>query len=1124
MMHLPLTRNDASMRKPLLFLPAFLVAVFVWIPALVHAEFIGDERNYEVIREDTVWSGSFAQADVRKPVIILDGAAVTIDPGTHVEISRLQIFNGRIIARGTESRPITFTTMPEDWSWLPPSYEQYDRECFHRRIPEGSVEFFDLADDETGALNEASVFEYTIFENMGSYIEHDGVNCPFSQARKEQKLPFVRTAIAAEPYLREVPAFRFFSGHVRMDHVVFRDNNFTDIVVETFVDTEWGEAATLHITDSDFEKNVHNDTAVSSAIAVYGEEGEITGEDKEPYLENILLSHNWYGNASGPEAEGNEGGNGAKLEGDFTLDGWSDTANVEFNTNSSVLFLPGLKASKLYTEDEDGDEDQLWLPTLFSDDIEQLAMDESGASEASVYTRDVLSSIPTGNLYQSFLNSLDEMKTAGTIVDWEAFAYDWRYDVFDIVEHGIAYPDGETKSLVETIERLAETSHSGKVTIVTHSNGGLLAKALLVKLEEQGRADLADKVVFVGTPQIGTPITLLSLLYGYEEAVRFFYSDADARELGETMPGAYGLLPSDAYLDLLGASDAYDSFVQFTSKNTRYEAFRDAYGEDIDSYEEFLAFLEGSEDERDEPGRDDTEKENTLRRSLLEKTTATHAALDNWTPPESVEVVQIAGWGLDTVSGLEYTEEENVSCPIVAGFVVPICEGTGEYEPVYEPKFTVDGDNTVVTPSALFLDDDAENVERWWVDLYRSPRVSGKLVTHKNIFELSSVTSFLSEIIRSEVGDDLPGRILSSRPNDYEGAADRIRISLHSPLHLHFYDDAGNHTGPGEFEVKSENGGVHTVEIIETEIPGSSYFRFGERTYVSIPAGEEITIEMNGYGEGSYTLRLEEISFDENGDEVLGDTITLKNLPVSEDTTATLSISEMGLEGMSDLEADFNGEEEGGEYAVEPVINGEATFDPGPTDTTYPEARISFDPDTKTLAIAGIDDISDSENITVETENFTEEKTIEIPCRNIPWWKRWRVEPCEKTITRDFTRATLADEAGNATELVFETKTERNGMIHILPISISYGEQTHAFSRNGIKYLWRNQWRRHTPQWIFASLRADASFGMGIYQSRKNQTKLWMYPDEEGGLDRTIEGGTVLPVFETQAGSSSIRL
>jgi len=91
-------------------------------------------------------------------------------------------------------------------------------------------------------------------------------------------------------------------------------------------------------------------------------------------------------------------------------------------------------------------------------------------------------------------------------------------------------------------------------------------------------------------------------------------------------------------------------------------------------------------------------------------------------------------------------------------------------------------------------------------------------------------------------------------------------------------------------------------------------------------------------------------------------------------------------------------------------------------------------------------------------------------------------------------------------------------------MSVSYGEETHTFSRNGIKYFWHNHWRGNTPRWIAASLRADASFGMGIYQSHKNQTKLWMYPDEEDKLDRSTEDGIVLPVFETQAGSSVIRL
>ena len=88
----------------------------------------------------------------------------------------------------------------------------------------------------------------------------------------------------------------------------------------------------------------------------------------------------------------------------------------------------------------------------------------------------------------------EEMVGAGIINEWKALPYDWRLALEDMLASGkkigekngednISYLDAtSTPYIFQELERLAETSDTGKVTIITHSNGGLVAKYLLRQL------------------------------------------------------------------------------------------------------------------------------------------------------------------------------------------------------------------------------------------------------------------------------------------------------------------------------------------------------------------------------------------------------------------------------------------------------------------------------------------------------------------------------------------------------------------------------------------------------------------------------------------------------------------
>ncbi|HPN54838.1 MAG TPA: hypothetical protein PLB52_02790 [Candidatus Moranbacteria bacterium] len=670
------------------------------------------------------------------------------------------------------------------------------------------------------------------------------------------------------------------------------------------------------------------------------------------YLTIFDARNNWWGDKSGPYFKhvnyGNDNllGKGNPVNDGVLFDPWlgADPSAAEpaceKNCFSNVMFLPGIKASHLYKNGALGTEDELWIPNFFGNDINELNLDENGKSVNNVYTRDIIKEDPLGNnIYETFVDKLDLLKDEGTINDYNLFAYDWRQNVEDVAENGTPY-QSEIKSAVSTLNYLAESSKSKKVTIIAHSNGGLLAKAIMLELEKQGLADKVDKIIFVGSPQMGTPMAILSMLYGYDESALFgtLISRSEARTFAENMPGAYGLLPTKKYFDR-----ASDSLISFLSLRTRYKNFIDAYGEKIDSFDKFRDFLLGKIDGREKPNENEVEKENVLNENLFNQAIGMHESLDNWTPPANIEVIQIAGWGLDTISGVDYTEKEKTDC-YTANSKVPSCIGIGEYEPIYEPKFTVDGDVVVVAPSALMISE-TENIKKYWMDLWSYNKGFTIDRNHKNILEVSSIQQFISNIINNSYStSSLPEFIKTSRPNDYENAQSRLRMSLYSPLDINLYDDAGNHTGPKTIAI---DGGIKT--IFEEGIPDSYYYQFGDQKYIGFGGGENIHVVMKGYDTGSYTLKLEEVKVTENGDDVFAH-VTFADLPTTADTTVSFSVPETGLANMTTLDADIDSDGTS-DYKIDKVMNGVAA--PIVTIETISEdvdhlAKLNFITDAKT--------------------------------------------------------------------------------------------------------------------------------------------------------------------------------
>ena len=232
---------------------------------------------------------------------------------------------------------------------------------------------------------------------------------------------------------------------------------------------------------------------------------------------------------------------------------------------------------------------------------------------------------------------------------------------------------------------------------------------------------------------------------------------------------------------------------------------------------------------------------NVLSGDLLAHTVEVHGALDVYHFPSSIKVTQVAGWGLETISGVEYMRGDP-NC-VALGFLV--CKPTFALD--RKPVMKADGDGTVPVMSALAMDD----ATKVFIDLETYNKVvskSGEDNTreHSSIMGSQPVKNLIEHLIKHESIDTIPYASVT-KPN----GTHYIMAEKHSPVELDVYDADGNHTG---YTYKLIDG-INT-RVIEENIPNSSYIVMGSSTYVIFPGGATTQVKMNGTGEGTMTFAL----------------------------------------------------------------------------------------------------------------------------------------------------------------------------------------------------------------------------------------------------------------------------
>jgi pimeloyl-ACP methyl ester carboxylesterase len=458
---------------------------------------------------------------------------------------------------------------------------------------------------------------------------------------------------------------------------------------------------------------------------------------------------------------------------------------------------------------------------------------------------------------------MDGVVAEKKIQAWLPFAYDWRMNVSDIVSGSVLYST-TTKSLITEIEKLTQNSKTGKVSIVAHSNGGLVAKALGKELERQGKLGLIDKVIFVGVPQLGTPQAVASLLHGYDESYLGTFPDKGVmRSLGLNMLGAYGLLPSPEYFD-----KAIAPIISFA-------------GTAVSSYNSFTDFLTAKINKRTQPKESDLTTPAVLSQNLLSKAQTLHTSLDPWNFPSPIQSISISGWGRSTTDSITYLNN------------------------TFSIGKTIKGDGTVVTNSSK-----GSPISTLFFNEGSLQHDTRKKIDHATILEGEPVRKVLSDLITknntASLSDlNLPSYVSRQEPNPddfpYLGS---LVVSVHSPVDIEVFDNHGGHIGLVPLKDVASGHEDSDLMWLDDTI-GADYEELGSDKYITLPTytGDTYTVKLKGTGTGTFTFNIQK--FDSSRHEI--SSTTYADLPVTPLLVASTTLTALTLNPVLNIDVDGNG-------------------------------------------------------------------------------------------------------------------------------------------------------------------------------------------------------------------------
>jgi len=504
-----------------------------------------------------------------------------------------------------------------------------------------------------------------------------------------------------------------------------------------------------------------------------------------------------------------------------------------------VVFAPGIGGTWL----RDAQGTDLWIPLALGTDaknarMRRLAMAPDGqTSVESLVAQEVLESIgPLSDIYGPIHEHLEAEGYPGhpfnqdaAMLDQWRFPNDWRRSATVLANDLRALIDRITTNSGETD---ASAARSCQVDLVAHSNGGVISSVYIQRDAEHAR-DHLHRVLTSGTPYLGADQAYAAhtngYIFGAEEVLSYAggwnVAWGDMLAMTRNVPGAYGLLPSEAYFEAMDPS---------SSSYSHGYGLVDLYNDPLDGYDATLQFLTNTKTqggvlplgmERNAQIRSDQAS------SVLD-------VIGDWRsyegPPHVYRHVgQLVGqtevgWFMGPGPAL-----------VPAGTTTRSEAGDTDRHRAYRERLVPImgfGDKTVPLLSAslgrnpLVGDTDFSGVDEspWIEEFERYACEHGKLVKEdcRPVAAQPSDPDALDRITQTLAsGSVVPAAVASSRteiasPVDVATAGEVIYALATAPITVTLTDAAGRQTGPPDVDVPGD---------IAFEVPGVSYHatRFG---------------------------------------------------------------------------------------------------------------------------------------------------------------------------------------------------------------------------------------------------------------------------------------------------------
>jgi len=158
-------------------------------------------------------------------------------------------------------------------------------------------------------------------------------------------------------------------------------------------------------------------------------------------------------------------------------------------------------------------------------------------------------------------------------------------------------------------------------------------------------------------------------------------------------------------------------------------------------------------------------------------------------------------------------------------------------------------------------------------------------------------------------------------------------------------------------------------------------------------------------------------------------------------------------------------------------------------DKSSPEAKIAFNPSAQKFEIKGIDNLSQNVAVVIaEQPKAVSPKEKERKIFNLfaDFFQKLKQEKDSKQ--KNLYTATLTDEAGNVTNVIFEKKRDENHRIDLLISSVAYNGIGQDLQATSLKYKWVYNDKKKTYAMLAQSTRTSEAFVEAHYRPKKNVT------------------------------------